>query len=69
TGLGLAIVKRIAEEHMGTIAFADRPGGGTIVTLCFDAAMLAHIGAGGEHPAHSQTDGDERAPVLTRIRK
>lgn len=33
TGLGLAIVKKIVEEHEGVLAFADRPGGGTIVTI------------------------------------
>ncbi|WP_294330784.1 ATP-binding protein [uncultured Sphingomonas sp.] len=43
TGLGLAIVKKIVEEHCGTIAFADRPGGGTCVTLCFDTAALAGV--------------------------
>jgi K+-sensing histidine kinase KdpD len=36
TGLGLAIVKKIVEEHFGTIGFSDRPGGGTLVTICFD---------------------------------
>ncbi|MBC7047320.1 PAS domain-containing sensor histidine kinase, partial [Salmonella enterica subsp. enterica serovar Heidelberg] len=36
TGLGLAIVKKIVEEHFGTNAFSDRPGGGTLVTICFD---------------------------------
>lgn len=41
TGLGLAIVRRIIEEHAGTIGFADRPGGGTIVTITLDPAMLA----------------------------
>jgi len=41
TGLGLAIVNKIIEEHHGTIAFADRPGGGTVVTMTFDAAALA----------------------------
>ena len=41
TGLGLAIVKKIVEEHFGTIAFADRPGGGTIVTMIFDLGLLA----------------------------
>lgn len=41
TGLGLAIVKKIIEEHCGTIAFDDRPGGGTIVTIVFDKAALA----------------------------
>ena len=45
TGLGLAIVKKIAEEHFGTITFDDRPGGGTIVTMRFDAAMLAAVEA------------------------
>jgi two-component system, NtrC family, nitrogen regulation sensor histidine kinase NtrY len=40
TGLGLAIVKKIVEEHFGAMSFADRPGGGTIVSLCFDPALL-----------------------------
>lgn len=48
TGLGLAIVKKIVEEHLGTIGFDDRPGGGTIVTLSFDSRLLAEL----------ETDGD-----------
>ena len=40
TGLGLAIVRRIAEEHQGTLAFTDRPGGGTVVRLEFDLQAL-----------------------------
>jgi two-component system nitrogen regulation sensor histidine kinase NtrY len=40
TGLGLAIVKKIVEEHMGEIAFLDRPGGGTHVRISFDTAKL-----------------------------
>jgi two-component system nitrogen regulation sensor histidine kinase NtrY len=43
TGLGLAIVKKIVEEHMGEIAFLDRPGGGTHVRISFDAAKLAAL--------------------------
>lgn len=43
TGLGLAIVHRIAEEHQGTIAFSDRPGGGTIVRLDFDMSALDRL--------------------------
>ena len=66
TGLGLAIVKKIVDEHFGTIGFADRPGGGTVVTLCFDTLALAQIaGADGDQP----DNGDERAPALTRVRK
>jgi len=49
TGLGLAIVKKIVEEHFGTMSFADRPGGGTRVTLCFDTATLERMaGTGGD---------------------
>jgi two-component system nitrogen regulation sensor histidine kinase NtrY len=64
TGLGLAIVKKIVEEHFGTIAFADRPGGGTIATMAFDLGLLAsaeegHIG--------QDCDADGRAD-LTRDR-
>nr|WP_321163194.1 ATP-binding protein [Sphingomonas sp. Leaf412] len=65
TGLGLAIVKKIAEEHFGTIAFADRPGRGTIVTLSFDAGMLATLSEGDD----SATEGDDRTiAALTRHR-
>jgi len=41
TGLGLAIVKKIVEEHFATMRFADREGGGSVVTLDFDTAALA----------------------------
>jgi two-component system nitrogen regulation sensor histidine kinase NtrY len=43
TGLGLAIVKKIVEEHLGEIAFLDRPGGGTRVRIAFDADRLAAL--------------------------
>jgi two-component system, NtrC family, nitrogen regulation sensor histidine kinase NtrY len=43
TGLGLAIVKKIVEEHFGAMSFADRPGGGTVVSLCFDPTLLAPL--------------------------
>ena len=43
TGLGLAIVKKIVEEHFGSMAFSDRNGGGTIVSLWFDPALLAPL--------------------------
>jgi two-component system, NtrC family, nitrogen regulation sensor histidine kinase NtrY len=43
TGLGLAIVKKIVEEHMGEIAFLDRPGGGTHVRIAFDSERLAKL--------------------------
>jgi len=62
TGLGLAIVKKIVEEHCGTIGFADRPGGGTLVTLCFDTAMLASV-ALTETPDDAK---DARPAMLTR---
>jgi two-component system nitrogen regulation sensor histidine kinase NtrY len=35
TGLGLAIVKKIMEDHQGTLILADRPDGGSVVTLNF----------------------------------
>ncbi|WP_375381981.1 ATP-binding protein [uncultured Sphingomonas sp.] len=68
TGLGLAIVKKIIEEHAGTIGFSDRPGGGTIVTLDFDANMLSGLdtGAADAHDIHHD-DGSALA-ALTRTR-
>jgi signal transduction histidine kinase len=33
TGLGLANVRRVAEEHGGTVALANRPAGGAVVRL------------------------------------
>jgi signal transduction histidine kinase len=34
SGLGLAIVAEIVAAHDGTVAISDRPGGGTLVTVC-----------------------------------
>ncbi|WP_249276650.1 sensor histidine kinase [Sphingomonas baiyangensis] len=65
TGLGLAIVKKIVEEHFGTIAFADRPDGGTRVTMRFDAQLLSTLRQQDEGGAALAED---RAPILTRNR-
>jgi two-component system nitrogen regulation sensor histidine kinase NtrY len=56
TGLGLAIVKKIVEEHLGEIAFLDRPGGGTHVRISFDTVKLAALAA-----AHPQDDSEDDA--------
>ena len=53
TGLGLAIVKKIVQEHMGEIAFLDRPGGGTHVRIAFDSERLAAFGIS------EQAEGEE----------
>jgi two-component system nitrogen regulation sensor histidine kinase NtrY len=54
TGLGLAIVKKIVEEHMGEVAFLDRPGGGTHVRIAFDSDKLAAL-----ETAEPQAERDE----------
>jgi two-component system nitrogen regulation sensor histidine kinase NtrY len=59
TGLGLAIVKKIVEEHMGEIAFLDRPGGGTHVRISFDTAKLEALAAA--HPTEEEHEEDEEA--------
>lgn len=61
TGLGLAIVKKIVEEHFGTIGFADRPDGGTVVTVCFDAEQLAPLAT-----RENQPEDEPRPAALTR---
>jgi len=62
TGLGLAIVKKIVEEHLGEIAFLDRPGGGTHVRISFDTARLAALAGEGAHgSAEEQDSKDEEA--------
>ncbi|SOB87861.1 two-component system, NtrC family, nitrogen regulation sensor histidine kinase NtrY [Sphingomonas guangdongensis] len=65
TGLGLAIVKKIIDEHFGTIAFADRDGGGTVVSLTFDAAVLAKLA---EPDLSSDPANDPSPAMLTRSR-
>jgi two-component system nitrogen regulation sensor histidine kinase NtrY len=65
TGLGLAIVKKIAEEHHGTIAFSDREGGGTVVTMTFDAASLAALDQGANAP---EPAGEGQLAALIRNR-
>jgi two-component system nitrogen regulation sensor histidine kinase NtrY len=58
TGLGLAIVKKIVEEHMGEVAFLDRPGGGTHVRIAFDSDKLAALEST-EPQAEPNEDNDE----------
>ncbi len=58
TGLGLAIVKKIVEEHFGTMAFSDRPRGGTIVSLWFDPSLLAPLIGGTDEPADEPLPSD-----------
>ncbi|MDB5737203.1 MAG: multi-sensor signal transduction histidine kinase [Sphingomonas bacterium] len=64
TGLGLAIVKKIVEEHFGTIGFADRPGGGTIVRIMLDPLTLAALAGAPGEPACDEA----LPPELTRMR-
>ncbi|WP_374139984.1 PAS domain-containing sensor histidine kinase, partial [Sphingomonas sp. 32-62-10] len=66
TGLGLAIVKKIVEEHFGTMAFGDREGGGTIVTMTFDATMLATLNSGADPDCGAAEES--RLSALTRNR-
>ncbi|MGA1799157.1 ATP-binding protein [Sphingomonas sp. 4RDLI-65] len=65
TGLGLAIVKKIIEEHCGTIGFSDRPGGGTVVTMIFDAKALAALDQGASAP---ELAGEGQLAMMTRNR-
>ena len=66
TGLGLAIVRKIVEEHFGTISFADRPGGGTIVSIIFDPAILAALAGTGTPDDDDSQEATTRHPMLTR---
>ena len=61
TGLGLAIVKKIVEEHMGEIAFLDRPGGGTHVRISFNTAKLAALGSDQSAEQQQTSDNGEDA--------
>lgn len=65
TGLGLAIVKKIVEEHGGTLAFSDREGGGTIITLRFDG-LSANEADRGEEAIPLGDAGASLPSVLTR---
>ncbi len=66
TGLGLAIVKKIVEEHAGTVDFADREGGGTVVRMTFDTAQLSAFDAAVDHSL--DLSGDGQLATLSRIR-
>jgi two-component system nitrogen regulation sensor histidine kinase NtrY len=65
TGLGLAIVRKIVEDHLGALAFRDRPGGGTIVELDFDLEALRGLNMAEAHD--DGADGREaKIPAFTR---
>lgn len=67
TGLGLAIVKKIIEEHMGSIGFSDREGGGTVVTIRIDPAALSAAIA---RQTHAPSTGTDQLPsALTRTKE
>ncbi len=66
TGLGLAIVKKIIEEHQGSIAFMDREGGGTVVTVRIDPHVLSAVIQ--RRAFQDQADKDILPAALTRAR-
>jgi len=66
TGLGLAIVKKIIEEHMGTISFTDREGGGTVVTIRIDPENLAAAIA--RRAGQERSAADQLPSALTPVR-
>ena len=66
TGLGLAIVKKIVEEHFGAMQFADNPGGGTIISMTFDPAMLDSVVE--NSAAADEGDGERTPKALMRKR-
>ncbi len=66
TGLGLAIVKKIVEEHSGSLEFADRPEGGTIVSLVFPSEPA--LASPDDMPAAAE-GRDEIPKTLTRTAK
>ncbi|VVT03164.1 Two-component system, NtrC family, nitrogen regulation sensor histidine kinase NtrY [Sphingomonas sp. EC-HK361] len=68
TGLGLAIVKKIVEEHAGTITFADRAEGGTLVCMVFDTRALAAIETDGDASADDLSSDGGQLAALTRNR-
>ena len=70
TGLGLAIVKRLIELLNGTIALADRPGGGTVAEV---GVPLAPVGAPdltalGVTRGAARPDASVRAAAAARAR-
>jgi len=65
TGLGLAIVRKIVEDHFGTMALRDRPGGGTIVEIDFNLEAMRGLDRTGD--GHDDLAGnDVRLSELTR---
>jgi signal transduction histidine kinase len=40
TGLGLSISKRIVDDHGGTLAISDAPGGGSIFQITLDCKVM-----------------------------
>jgi two-component system, OmpR family, sensor histidine kinase MprB len=54
SGLGLAIVRQVTEQHGGTAAVANAPGGGALFTLTLPAISPEQPGQPEKHHAHDQ---------------
>ncbi|ABQ66620.1 multi-sensor signal transduction histidine kinase [Rhizorhabdus wittichii RW1] len=65
TGLGLAIVRKIVEDHLGTLALRDRPGGGTMVEMDFDLEALGSLAVEGADRAGNAAE-EAKFPELKR---
>jgi PAS domain S-box-containing protein len=50
TGIGLSVCQGIAKSHGGSIAVADRPGGGAAFTVKLPVAVLGPGGVGASQP-------------------
>ena len=60
SGLGLSIVKNVAEMHGGTVAAANRPGGGAVVTI---ELPIVHTEILAPAPAVDERDIEETIAV------
>jgi len=65
TGLGLAIVRKIVEDHFGTLALRDRPGGGALVEIEFDLDAMSSLNLADADSELAAAE-DARLPELTR---
>jgi two-component system, OmpR family, sensor histidine kinase BaeS len=59
SGIGLTVVRELVRAHGGTVDVGERPGGGTVFTVCLPESSPLDVAAPGSHQQAGQVPANE----------